>query len=102
MADVRDALESAGIPCYLELTEMPEEQVVNPVGRQLRLLVPGQLNLRATSILERDIFNKDFETEWKAHLETLSDGEVRAMNPEEASAAYSTESSAYTELMAKS
>jgi hypothetical protein len=73
MADVRDALESAGIPCYLELTEMPEEQVVNPVGRQLRLLVPGQLNLRATSILEREIFNKDFEAEWKARLETLSD-----------------------------
>jgi len=82
MADVRDALESAGIPCYLELTELPEEQVVNPARPQTA--PPGQLNLRATSILERDIFNKDFEAEWKAHLETLSDHEVRAMNPEEA------------------
>ena len=71
MADVRDALESAGIPCYLELTELPEEQVVNPARPQTE--PPGQLNLRATSILEREIFNKDFEAEWKARLETLSD-----------------------------
>jgi ABC-type Fe3+-hydroxamate transport system substrate-binding protein len=44
--------------------------------------VPGNLNLRATSVLERDIFNQEFEGTWQAHLETLSDAELRQMNPE--------------------
>jgi hypothetical protein len=34
--------------------------------------------------LERDIFNADFEAEWKTHLETLSDEELRAMTPQSA------------------
>ena len=38
-------------------------------------MVPGNLNQRATSILERDIFNPEFEAEWKTHLEMLSDEE---------------------------
>jgi hypothetical protein len=46
-------------------------------------MVPGDLNLRATSVLERDIFNTDFEAEWKTHLEMLSDEDVRAMDPRE-------------------
>jgi hypothetical protein len=58
MEDARDALEAAGIPCYLEFSEIPEEKSsVTPATHQWRLLVPGDLSLRATSILERDIFN---------------------------------------------
>ena len=47
-------------------------------------MVPGNLNQRATSILERDIFNAEFEAEWKTHLEMLSDEEVYAMDPKAA------------------
>jgi hypothetical protein len=47
-----------------------------------RVLVPGSLNLRVTSILDRDIFKPEFEAEWKTHLETLSDEELRGMNPQ--------------------
>jgi hypothetical protein len=82
-AHARDVLEAAGIPCHLELIEIPEEDTsAPPPTHQWRVLVPGQLNMRATSVLERDIFNADFEAEWKAHLEVFSDKELRAMNPQ--------------------
>jgi hypothetical protein len=82
-ANARDALEAAGIPSYLELCEEPgEESESRTRTHRWRVLVPGKLNFRATSVLERDIFNPEFEAQWKAHLETLSDDEVRAMNPE--------------------
>jgi hypothetical protein len=45
-------------------------------------MVPGKLNLRATSVLEREIFNQEFEDDWKTHLEALSDADLRAMNPQ--------------------
>jgi len=83
MGDARDALEAAGIPCYLELLSETEERIsLLEVTHRWRLLVPGNLGLRAASILERDIFNQDFEAEWRAHLEMLSDEELSAMNPQ--------------------
>jgi hypothetical protein len=85
VVDARDALEAAGISCYLDLFEIQEEMSVfqKPTHRW-RLMVPGNLSLNATSVLERDIFNSDFEAEWKTHLETLSDDELRAMTPRSA------------------
>jgi hypothetical protein len=79
----RDVLEAAGVPCHLEMWE--EQPAANrspgPTHRW-RLMVPGQLGFRATSLLEREIFNAEFEAGWRAHLEALSDQEVRAMNPQ--------------------
>ena len=85
VVDARGALEAAGISCYLDLFEIPEEKSVSqrPTHRW-RLMVPGNLNLHAVSVLERDIFNAEFEAEWKGHLETLSDEELRAMTPRSA------------------
>jgi hypothetical protein len=82
VANARDALEAAGIPCYLDLYEIPEEKDASrEPTHEWRLMAPGNLNLRATSVLERDIFNAEFEAEWKTHLETLSDEDLRAMKP---------------------
>jgi len=82
LVDARNALEAAGIACYLDLSEAAEEASVSRRPTHVwRLMVPGDLNLRATSVLERDIFNADFEAEWKTHLQMLSDEELRAMNP---------------------
>jgi hypothetical protein len=79
----RDALLAAGIPCHLELAETPEE---SSSGRSptsyWSVLVPGQLNLYASNVLDRDIFNNEFEAEWKTHIEAFSDEELRAMNPQ--------------------
>jgi len=85
-ADALDVLKAAGIPCYLEQTEVEreEEKPLPPSTTQLRLMVPGHFNLWATSVLERDIFNPEFEEDWRTHLEALSDQEIRVLNPKAA------------------
>jgi hypothetical protein len=80
--DAEQALESAGIPCQLELIEEEINTAPAPTHRW-RVLVPGNLNVHASSVLEREIFNVEFEAGWKMHLETLSDEELRAMTPQE-------------------
>lgn len=81
----RRALEAAGIPCFLDIheEEVEEEEEPAPRGpvRRWRVLVPGKLNLEATGVLQREIFNDDFEAGWRTHLEVLSDEEVAALDP---------------------
>jgi len=81
LADARDILEAAGIPCYLDLSEIPADDSPRPATHLWRVMVPGNLNLRAASVLDRDIFNQQYEDEWKGLLETLSDEELRGMKP---------------------
>jgi len=78
--DVRDALEAAGIPCHLELHEEPDQE--DNLRYRWRILVPGKLIHRATSVIDRDIFNAEFEQQWRAHLEMLSDDDLRVMEPQ--------------------
>jgi hypothetical protein len=78
--DVRDALEAAGIPCHLELHEEPDQD--DNMRYRWRVLVPGKLIHRATSVIDRDIFNAEFEAQWRAHLEMLSDDDLRIMEPQ--------------------
>src|SRR5580698_4585716 len=78
--DARDVLEAAGIPCRLELHEEPEQD--EQMQFRWRVLVPGKLVHRAMSVLDRDIFNADFEAELRTHLEMLSDEELRVMEPQ--------------------
>jgi hypothetical protein len=82
-ADARDALEAAGISSYLESRRIPPDEPSSfpSPTHEVRLLVPGNLNLEATSILERDIFNDAFVGTWQTHLEMLTDADLRAMNP---------------------
>jgi hypothetical protein len=81
--DALAALEAEGIPCHLEAREdPPEENVIRAPRQRWVLLVPGELNLHAASVLDRDIFNVEFEGVWRNHLQVLSDEEVLAANPE--------------------
>jgi len=45
-------------------------------------VVPGNFNMQATSTLERDLFNQEFEAGWKGYLEVLSDDELLEGSPE--------------------
>jgi len=56
--------------------------VLVPPAYRWRVLVPGNIKLHAVSILDRDILNEEFEAEWKTHLETRPDKEVRDMTPQ--------------------
>jgi hypothetical protein len=82
-AQARDALAAAGIPVYVELSEdPPEEPRTHASTRRWRVLVPGNLNMRATGVLECEIFNEEFESAWRAHLEGLPDDDLEGANPE--------------------
>ena len=77
--EARSALEAAGIPCYLSTVWVDPPPVSEP-REELRLMVPGNLNFEADSILEKEIYNREAEATWKTHLQTLSDEELRAMD----------------------
>ena len=76
----RDVLQAAGIPCYLEFHEIEQSNTPEPT-HDWRVLVPGNFSLRATSVLEKEIFNPEIEAQWRTHLEALSDEEFRAVTP---------------------
>jgi hypothetical protein len=81
----RAALEAAGIPVYLDVyEEEPEEQPQTPEPTsRYRVLVPGNLNLPASNVLQRDMFNDGFESGWRTYLEVLSNDEIREVDPKE-------------------
>ena len=71
-------LRDAGIP----------SQVVNDhdEGGQpdsLSVMVPGALSLKASSVLDRDLFNEQLEEAWTSHFDQLSDKELRALQPDD-------------------
>ena len=80
--NAREVLQAAGIPCRIETSEIdPPPEEPQPY-REYRVMVPGALNLRAASVLDKEIFNAGLEAEWRAHFEALSDQELRELNPD--------------------
>jgi hypothetical protein len=77
----RGVLEAAGIPCYLDFCEDPSEEPDVAPTHRWRIRVPGLPGMRATNVIDRDIFNDEFEATWRVHLEMLSDDELREVNP---------------------
>lgn len=80
-AQARSTLRAAGIPCHITLTrEEPADD--NTEARQvINVMVPGALALHATSILDRDLFNDEFEADWRAHLEALANEDLLSLDP---------------------
>jgi hypothetical protein len=80
----QNALEAEGIQCYLTKSEVPKPDpaTTRVPTHEWRLMVPGNLNQRATSVLDRDLFNADFEEDWRVQLDMLSDEELREMKPQ--------------------
>ena len=78
----QDVLQAAGIPCYVAVEEMAPETPSAKGRVEYRVLVPGALNLKAMSILDREIFNAALEADWKAHFEMASDEELTELRPE--------------------
>ena len=83
-ANARAVLEAAGIPCHISVDEIGPEAPVDdsPLRYEYRLMVPGALNLHATSVLDREIFNLEVEADWATHFQALSDEELHALSPE--------------------
>jgi hypothetical protein len=48
----------------------------------LEVLVPVRLMVHAASILDRELFNDEFETYWRDHLSMLSNKDLMALDPD--------------------
>ncbi len=80
--NARDALQQAGIPCQVSTVELAPEGVGQPAQYEYRVMVPGPLNLTATAILDKEVFNPQIEADWRTHFEELTDDELVALHPD--------------------
>jgi hypothetical protein len=78
----RLALQRAGIPCQISIAEVAPPSGDQPAQHEYRAMVPASLTLKATSILDKEIFNPQLEADWRIHLESLTDTELAALNPD--------------------
>jgi hypothetical protein len=81
-ANARDVLRAAGIPCYMSVQQQPPNPTPQRPQVEYRVLVPGGLNLKAQSILDKEVFNPQMEAEWRALFEELSDETLSELSPE--------------------
>ena len=80
--NARGALQEAGIPCQVSAIEVSAASGDQPAQLEYRVMVPGALNLIATSILDKEVFNPQLEADWRTHFQELSDEEMRALHPD--------------------
>jgi hypothetical protein len=73
--NARIILEEAGIPCYVELHPVEPDPTPAPES-EYRVIVPSALNLRAVSLLDKEIFNEQADAGWRTHFENLPDEEL--------------------------
>ena len=81
-ARAHDVLVAAGVPCYLSLVSPDPGNEDSSRFDEYRVLVPESLNLKAISVLDREIFNPEMEDDWRNHFAALSDDELRPLKPE--------------------
>ena len=81
-ARARDALLAAAVPCHLSVSA-PDPRNEDPQAYdEYRVMVPESLNLKAISVLDKEIFNADLEADWRTHFAALSDDELREVRPD--------------------
>ncbi len=81
-AQAQAALQAEGIPSRLKATQESREESAASSYEVLNVMAPGELALHAASILDRDLFNEEYEAEWRTHLNVLSDKDLLALDPE--------------------
>jgi hypothetical protein len=75
-SEARSALEASGVPCRIEVQEVEDESTGPRRWTEYQVIVPNGLSLQATSVLDKEVFNIKMESDWKTHLETLSDEQL--------------------------
>ena len=78
----KTVLHSAGIQSHLTHVRETSEDGSGPERTTVNVMVPIGLALHATSILERDLFNEEHETEWQTQLNAYSDKDLLALEPD--------------------
>lgn len=70
------ALQAAGIPSHLSVKRYPQDRYDS-----MEILVPVRYAMHAHGIVDRDVFNDEFETYWRDHLGLLSSEDLLALDP---------------------
>jgi hypothetical protein len=81
-AEVQAALREAKIPNRI-VVKPPEPEPPSAPRSLYCVMVPGELAARAYGVVERKVFNREAEAEFRSQLQTFSDEQLRAMNPED-------------------
>ena len=80
-SDAVKVLDDAGIPSEVTTVEVSSALGRHPAEYEYRVMVPAALNLKASSILDKEIFNPQLEADWRLHFQSLTDSELGALNP---------------------
>jgi hypothetical protein len=79
--DAVKVLDDAGIPCEVTAVEISSALDRHLAEYEYRVMVPAPLNLKARSILDKEIFNPQLEADWRLHFQSLTDRELGELNP---------------------
>jgi hypothetical protein len=78
----KTVLQKAGIQSHLTPVQETPRDGSSPERTMVNVMVPIGLTLHATSILERDLFNEEHETEWQTQLSAYSDRDLLVLDPD--------------------
>jgi hypothetical protein len=82
-AEVQAALRGARIPSRVVVKPPEPEAEQGPPPGLYCVMVPGDLSMRAYSVIQRKIFNPQAEADWRTHLLNLSDEQLRRLRPDD-------------------
>ena len=80
--EIRQVLRAARIPSRV-VVKPPEPEPPHTPRSLCCVMVPGELSQRAYSLIQREIFNPQAETDWRTHLAALPDAELRNLRIED-------------------
>ena len=80
-SEAAKVLDDADIPCEVTAVEISSALDRYLAEYEYRLMVPAPLNLKARSILDREIFNPQLEADWRLRFQSLTDRELGELNP---------------------
>ena len=81
-AKAQASLQAAGIASHLRVRREIDSRGVRDPYDTMEVLAPVRCAMHAASILDRDLFNDEFETYWRDHLSMLSNEDLLMLDPE--------------------
>jgi hypothetical protein len=75
-------LQAAGIPSHLRVRRELDPGGAPEPYETMEVLTPVRCAMHAASVLDRDLFNDEFETYWRDHLSMLSNDDLLMLDPD--------------------
>src|SRR5258708_20969721 len=78
--NARAVLRARELPCHVSVHEVDPPSADPPPRSEFRVMLPGALNLQATSVLDVEIFNAEAEAGCRTHFAPLSRENLPELN----------------------